>query len=662
MKSKKMWNRMLACTLLSVTTVCASLPEIAYAAEPNTAKEEVVYANLQADGTVDGVYVVNIFELENDGQIKDYGTYSNVWNMTSTEEITYENDEITINASEGKLYYEGELEKAQLPWNIRVTYYLDSKKCSAEEIAGKSGKLKIKMVIEENPDCDPEFFDGYALQASLLLDTEKCTDIVADGATIANVGSDKQLTYTILPGKGANVTITANVTDFEMDGISINGIPLNLNIEVEDEALMSQVTELVDAIIQLDDGALELKNGAAELKDGAENDLQTGVSALQTGASTLNEGMVSLNEGILQIQTALTALNAKSDELKNGSWQIQEALNQIQAALAGVSLTTEELQTLISASSQIKGGITELTNGVAALEEGVSSEALNNIMLQNGLDVAYLQAQNTNAATQIQNIVSTLQEQVSKLEAFGIPVSKISEMLGQLEGIAQLLQANNAYISGTETYLDTVNGQINEMFTGAQTLQANYNTFDAGLLELVNSLEALASGMSELSGAINTLVTEYEKFDTGLDAYTNGVAQILGGYAQVSGGASQLVAGSKELKSGTDSLKNGTADLLDGISQLADGTEGLQEGTARMREETSGMDEEINSKIDELLAEMTGGDMELTSFVSDKNVNIEMVQFVIQTEGIQVEKADAAEVAEEEEATFWEKLLNLFGL
>ena len=62
--------------------------------------------------------MVNIFELENDGQIKDYGTYSNVRNMTSTEEITYENDEITINASEGKLYYEGELEKAQLEYEL----------------------------------------------------------------------------------------------------------------------------------------------------------------------------------------------------------------------------------------------------------------------------------------------------------------------------------------------------------------------------------------------------------------------------------------------------------------------------------------------------------------------------------------------------------------
>lgn len=41
--------------------------------------------------------------------------------------------------------------------------------------------------------------------------------IQTDGATIANVGADKQISYTILPGKGLDAEITADVTDFEMD-------------------------------------------------------------------------------------------------------------------------------------------------------------------------------------------------------------------------------------------------------------------------------------------------------------------------------------------------------------------------------------------------------------------------------------------------------------
>lgn len=52
--------------------------------------------------------------------------------------------------------------------------------------------------------------------------------MAADGATVANVGSNKQLAYTILPNKGADIEITADVKNFEMSGIAINGIKLNL--------------------------------------------------------------------------------------------------------------------------------------------------------------------------------------------------------------------------------------------------------------------------------------------------------------------------------------------------------------------------------------------------------------------------------------------------
>ena len=104
----------------------------------------------------------------------------------------------------------------------------------ASEIAGKSGKLEIHLSIKENTACKGDFYDRYVLQASLTLDTEICENIGAPDATIANVGSDKQLTYTVLPGKGLATSIKADVKDFEMESISINGIRLNLNIEIDD--------------------------------------------------------------------------------------------------------------------------------------------------------------------------------------------------------------------------------------------------------------------------------------------------------------------------------------------------------------------------------------------------------------------------------------------
>ena len=49
------------------------------------------------------------------------------------------------------------------------------------------------------------------------------------------------------------------------------------------------------------------------------------------------------------------------------------------------------------------------------------------------------------------------------------------------------------------------------------------------------------------------------------------------------------------------------------------------------------MDTEITDKIDELIKTVTGGDFEITSFVSEKNTNVQSVQFVIKADGIQME-------------------------
>ena len=160
--------------------------------------------------------------------------------------------------------------------------------------------------------------------------------------------------------------------------------------------------------------------------------------------------------------------------------------------------------------------------------------------------------------------------------------------------------------------------------------------------------------MTELKAGISTLVSEYEKLDTGINEYTSGVAQIVAGYSQVSNGSISLVKGSSELAAGTNNLYEGTTDLLSGITELKD-------GTGELCDKTSGMDTEISDKIDQMMESITGGDLKTVSFVSDKNVNVDAVQFVIQTEAITLEDVIEVESSEKEQMTIWEKFLNLFG-
>ena len=174
------------------------------------------------------------------GNITDYGDYASVKMLNTSDPIEQNGDAITFSTSAQKAYYQGELTDVEIPWNISLHYYLDGKEYSADEIAGKSGELEIRFQITENTACDGTFFEDYALQASFTLDTEQC-----------------------LPGEGIDTTITADVTDFEMSAVSINGIHLNLNVKVDDAELKDNVNELIDAVEQLDDGAVELSDGSA---------------------------------------------------------------------------------------------------------------------------------------------------------------------------------------------------------------------------------------------------------------------------------------------------------------------------------------------------------------------------------------------------------------
>ena len=60
-------------------------------ASGNPAKDENVYVNLNQDGSVDGIYVVNAYRLEQDTQIVDYGNYESVKNLSSDAEIESRN-------------------------------------------------------------------------------------------------------------------------------------------------------------------------------------------------------------------------------------------------------------------------------------------------------------------------------------------------------------------------------------------------------------------------------------------------------------------------------------------------------------------------------------------------------------------------------------------
>lgn len=642
------------------TSVYASTPS-------NGQKEEVVYIMTDANGKADTVDVVNIFGK---GDITDYGNYSSVKMLTAADTITQNGDTITFSTNKDKVYYQGTMNDAQIPWNISITYILDGKVRSAEELAGQSGALKIQIQITENTKCSNDFFNNYALQAALTLDTKRCKNITADGATLANAGADKQISYTILPGKGLDAVITAEVADFKMDAIAINGIKLNLNIEIDDAELMGKVTEIMDASAKLNDGAATLSDGTAKLNDAGGN-LSSGADLLYDATSTLNSGISSLSQGVRTMQEGLDTLNAKSSTLTSGSTQIKEALATMQSSLADVSVSTEQLKQLTDSSSAISQGISDLYDGAVTLQTNLSYEAYRGAMNQNGLNIDDLKYGNSAAITTLSeqmaglqallNDIQTAYPQYAEDETLAAQAAQLEAQITSLSEIAGLLNGNSAAIGGTETYLNTVSSGVDSLVSGLLDLKDKYETYDAAIVALANTLSGLAVNMSSLKNGIEQLVTNYAAFDSGITEYTNGTAAIAAGYSELVDGVSTLAAGSKELLEGTGTLKQGTSDLYDGMISLGDGAADLNDGTSEFYEKTSDMDTQVEESIEEMIASISGDETETVSFVSDKNKNVKSVQFVIKTSAIEKEEAVIAEDTTTTKLNFWQKLLHLFG-
>lgn len=70
-------------------------------------------------------------------------------------------------------------------------------------------------------------------------------------------------------------------------------------------------------------------------------------------------------------------------------------------------------------------------------------------------------------------------------------------------------------------------------------------------------------------------------------------------------------------------------------------------------EETSGMDTEISDKICELLESITGGDRDIVSFVSEKNTNVNAVQFVFRVRRLRYQEVEENYSQPVEELNFW---------
>ncbi|WP_077618132.1 hypothetical protein [Bacillus sinesaloumensis] len=564
-----------------------------------SSKDEVVYATLNAAGTQQEIYVVNTLDIEQAGKITDYGSYSTLKNLTDLSEIGTKDNQVEIEAPEGKFYYQGSLKDKALPWDISVTYLLDGQKINPLELAGKDGNVQIKITTSANTDINPVFFTNYLLQVSLTLDPAIYSNIDAGKGMLANAGKNKQVTYTVMPETEEELVLKADVVGFELDGINITAVPSSMSIEAPDiDDMTGDMASLTDAISQLHNGVGELKSGVSELNNGVHD---------------LSKGSAQFNKGMSDISVA-------SSDIVNGSKTIDEVLAQISHSLGEGS---EDMNL---------GGFEELVNGLKQISTELRETATGLGTLKTNYATSFGALKQAIAAIPGAGLT---QDEISDLEASDANQEVVKKLLDNYSA-AQTVKGTYSKVEPMFTAIDTA---LSDLSNGLTKVAENLDTMATEVSTQLETSDA-ASSFTQLQKGLAELSTNYKTFHSGLVDYTGGVVQLSESY--------------RDMHNGIVKLSNGTSELDNGVSELHD-------GTGELYESTKDLPEQMKEEVDKMISEFDKSDFEAISFASDQNEHVNLVQFVIKTESIQIEEPETAEKTEsKEDKGFFAKLLDLF--
>lgn len=589
-----------------------TVSESTAAKDTKTAKDETVYVIANADGSVKKIIVSDwIKNSLNENNLKDKSELKDIKNVKGDESYVMDSDNMRVwNADGADIYYQGTISK-ELPVDLKVSYKLDGKAVSADEIAGKSGKATIrfdyvnKQYSEVTIDGKTEkIYVPFVMLTGLMLDNDVFTNVEVSNGKLINDGDRTVVAGFALPGLKENlaldsskieipdyVEVTADVKNFSLTTtltLATNSLFNEFDTSKLNTAddLQAQLNELTSGMSKLIDGSSELYGGLTTLLSKSK-ELAAGVDKLASGTNELASGTAALNAG-------LNTLVSKNGDLTAGAAKVFDTLlatvtTQFKDNGITVSLTKEnyksELNTLLSNPTDAqKAELIAVANSTveAKLKENNVPEAYYKavkVMLAEKLAagktleaaMAEIAPVLTNAAVVNEvsaNTAITVNADVyARLTAGGVP----AEQAGLIAKLCTYLSLQNGQPAVSNITAATA------MATDAQTVLAamNDSTADAK----INAL-CLKLALSTLKPSVETAVTSldsYNEFYQGILAYTAGVKSASDGSAKVNAGAAELKSGAEQLKAGTEQLVPGVEQLADGSKQLADGIKELNE-------------------------------------------------------------------------------------
>ncbi len=621
------------------------------------AKDETVYVKVDDAGNQKDVTVSDqLKNISNLGTIDDVSDLKDIKNVKGDETFSENNGKLVWQGDKKDICYQGTTTK-KIPVGMKVTYELDGKKVSADDLEGKSGHLKIHYEYQ-NTSADSGKYTPFLMATGLLMDGEKFSNVTVDNGKVISDGDrdivigmglpqlKEQLTSVSSKVDDLDIpdsfTVEADVTDYE----KVEAVTVATN-EVFNEVgtdKFDSLDELKDSMTELQDASNKLVSGSGELKDGLDTllsssgTLVSGIDQLASGGNTLASGTGSLVSGMQSAKTGSSQLaggvKALSDGVSGMQAQVSDGVKDLSNGVSSVQAGVETIHGIAEQADKgvdlAKDGAKGLCTGLETASEsaGEIATAARNLCTVLGGNQQTVQVEQQQEVTvdnsDIYNQIAALAEQMTDENdkaAVENVLNQISATKTQTVDVQAEVEVENPYVTalnGIASGADALSKQLSangEIGGGAATLYgtlsstqgATVKAATAGLSGALASDGSLQRGISLLQSGVGEMGTKLgagtNELLSGIGTLQEGADSLNSGLGTLASGASQLNSGAGTLSTGLNTLQSSTGALVSGVEQLDSGAAELNSGMIQFNEEgieklVSVFDGDVDSLLD----------------------------------------------------------------
>lgn len=585
----------ISASILLGTMLVYTLPVAAFT------KDETVYINAKSNGEQYQTIVTDhLINEEDEKLLKDMTNLLNIENTSGDEKFTQDGESLVWEADSNDIYYKGETDQ-ELPVKLNIKYELDGKEISSDEIAGKSGKVKITISFENKEEHEVQIngktekmYTPFVVATGTYINNDNNKNIEVTNGKAIDDGSKTMVVGLTFPGMQeslnidkdtleipTSIEITMETTNFEMNNI-INYTTPKL-IEDSELDIFSKLDDIYSKVETLQSASKQIENGAKTLSDGtttyvekseefnqALNKFSDGVSSANTSYSSIDAGIKNLNSSVPDLTSGTKSLSDNLGAVNNGVKTMSDMLDGSQ----------ESMNNLKNGAQNISGGLTQLS---AAMKTTDYTEKINKINSQ------------IDANKKMITTLNTTKEQLSKvLEDTTLSEATAQAIKAQItanQSTIATLTADNEYLNNMITSLNASNAQIGK-------LKQQVDTLAQGAKDVSDGVNGLLDQVGELNTKIKVLNTNTGKMAVGANKLYQG---ILG----LEAGTTKLAQGSEQMKAGLSTINTSSQALYSANNQLVEGAKTIQSGAAELAEGTA----EFNKTGIDVICNYVTGDL-----------------------------------------------------